>query len=337
MYLLSFMPEYHGDVILSSSVRLSRNIDKLPFPVRLSVSKRNEMNKTVYGILADAGFPVNATDMSRLYPYEAVSLAEKGIISPEFASSSGGRMLISSADESISIMLNENDHIKITSFSSGLQPENAYKNALPYEDTLDGRLHFAFDSELGYLTQNVKNLGTGLKVSAVLHLPALSRNGRISSLISTVSKLGMTFRGAFGESLSVRGDMYRLSNTVMLGIDEETAISNLKSMALQIATKEHSDAEVLIKDISMRDRINRAQGLLSTAMLIDNDEMPEMLSLLRLGAVYGLCPVNVGTINELMYTLQPASLNCIAGGRLSVREQDELRAKIIRKKLFDAE
>lgn len=337
MYLLNFMPEYHGDVIISSSVRLSRNIDKLPFPVRLSVAERDKLNRAVYSVLADAGLPVKATDMSKLYPYEAVALAERGVISPEFASSSGGRMLISSADESVGIMLNEDDHIKIKAFESGLQPEKAYANAEKYEKTLDGKLRFAFDPELGFLTQNPKNLGTGLKVTAVLHLPALSGSGRISSLISSVSKLGMSFRGAFGDSLSVRGDMYRISNCVTLGIDEKTAVSNLKSMALQIATKEHSCAEEMIKDISVRDRINRAMGLLSTAVLVDNDEMPEMLSLLRLGAVYGLCNADVSVINELMYTLQPANLNCLAGGRLSVREQDELRAKIIRKKLFPAE
>lgn len=337
MYMLNFVPEYHGDVIISSSVRLSRNIDKLPFPVRLNISQRDELNRHVYGILADAGLPVKATDMSRLYPYEAVALAERGMISPEFASASGGRMLITSADESVCIMLNEDDHIRITSFAAGLRPEDAYKNTQPYESVLDKKLKFAFDPELGFLTQNPKNLGTGLKVSAVLHLPALARTGTVSPLVSTVSKLGMSFRGALGDTLSVRGDMYSISNTVTLGIDEKTAISNLKSMALQIATKEHACAEELIKDIGLRDKINRAQGLLSTAMLIDNDEMPEMLSLLRLGAVYGLCRVDVGTINELMYTLQPANLNCIAGGRLSTRDRDELRAKIIRKKLFGAE
>lgn len=337
MYMLGYMPEYHGDVIISSAVRLSRNIDKIPFPVRLSVAQRDAVNKKVYGILADAGLPVKATDMSRLYPYEAVALAERGIISPEFASSSGGRVLITSDDGSVGIMLNEDDHIRINAFAAGLQPEKAYENARVYEKTLDGKIDFAFDPELGFLTQNPKNLGTGLRVSAVLHLPALAKNGRVSSLVSTVSKLGMSFRGAFGDSLSVRGDMYRLSNNVTLGIDEKTAVSNLKSMALQIATKEHSCAEELIKDIGIRDKINRAQGLLSTAVLVDNDEMPEMLSLLRLGAVYGLCSADVGTVNELMYTLQPACLNCIAGGRLTTREQDELRAKIIRKKLFGAE
>lgn len=337
MYMLSFMPEYHGDVIISSAVRLSRNIDKIPFPVRLNVSERDAVNKKVYEVLVAAGLPVNVTDMSKLYPYEAVALAERGIISPEFASSSGGRILISSEDCSISIMLNEDDHIRITAFASSLQPEKAYESASVYEKALDGKLRLAFDPELGFLTQNPKNLGTGLRVSAVMHLPALSRNGTVSSLVSTVSKLGMSFRGAFGDSLSVRGDMYRLSNNITLGIDEKTAVSNLKSMALQIATKEHACAENLIKDIGIRDKINRAQGLLSTAMLVDNDEMPEMLSLLRLGAVYGICSVDVGAVNELMYTLQPACLNCIAGGRLSVREQDELRAKIIRKKLFGAE
>ena len=335
MYMLDFIPEYHGDVILSSSSRIIRNIKGVPFPGRLGSAERDAVNRRVYEAVTEAGLKVNATEMNSLYPYEAVSLAERGIISAEFTTAVGGRMLLMTPDESVSLMLGEHDHIRITSFVSGLQPEESYKKAEEFENAIDKKMSFAFDSELGYLTQNPKNLGTALKVSAVMHLPAMTRNGQIHSLISTVTKLGFSFRGAFGDSLTVRGDMYRLSNNITLGIDEKTAVANLKSMALQMATKEHACAEELIKDIGIRDKINRAAGLLSTAVLVDNDECPEMLSLLRLGAVYGLTKADVGVINELMYTLQPACLNCIAGGKMSTRQQDELRAAIIKKKLFE--
>lgn len=324
----------HGDAVLSCSVRLTRNIDGVPFPVRLNATEKNAVNRKICSVLSQHNFPLQLIDMSKLYPYEAASLAELSLITPAFATGSEGHILLLSQDEKISIMLCEEDHILIQSTEGGLAPERAYKNALVYDNAVNSGLHFAFDPKLGYLTQNPNNLGTGLRASVILHLPALSATGRMSVLASTVSKLGMRVSGAFGDGLAVKGDLYRIINLVTMGISEEEALSNLKSIALQLATEERRTAEQYIKQVDVKDKINRAYGLLQSAVLLSTDEMTEALSRVRLGALYGVCKADISTVNELMMTLQPACVNCMAGGRISAEKRDEIRAEAVRKKLF---
>ena len=327
----------HGDVALSSSVRLTRSIDGIPFPVRLNTNEKNAVNRRICSVIAKVKAPLRLIDMAKLYPYEAASLAELSLISPEFASSSDGHVLLLSEDEKISIMLCEEDHVRINSAEGGLSPERAYENALFYDDTLNAGLRFAFDPKLGYLTQNPLDLGTGLRVTVTLHLPALSAAGKMSALASTVSKLGLHLSGAFGDGLAVKGDIYRITNLVSMGISEEEAISNLKSIALQLATEERRTAENYVKEISVKDKINRSLGLLSNAVLLSTDEMTEALSWVRLGSLYGVCKADTAVINELLFTLQPACVNCLAGGRVPAARRDELRAAVVRKKLFGAD
>ena len=323
----------HGDVVLSSRARLARNIDGLPFPVRLNPSQRMAVTAKVASLLKNDREKLKLIDMSKLYPYEAVSLAERHLVSPEFVSSTDGKALILSENEKISIMLNEEDHIRIQAIEGGLQVEKAYENACRYDDILDAGLHFAFDNRLGFLTQNPANLGTGLRISVMLHLPALSKTGDMLNFSSMLSNLGFNIRGSYGDTVSAAGDIYRLSNQVTLGISENDAIANLKSMALQLATKERAAAEELIKDIGTRDRIKRAHALLQSAMLLSANEMMEMLSWLRLGSVHGLCDVPASVINELFISMQPASINVLAGARLPAAQRDEIRARCVREKL----
>lgn len=324
----------HGDVVLSSAVRLTRNIDGIPFPVRLNTNEKTAVNRRICSVIANQITGLRLIDMGRLYPYEAASLAELSLITPAFASSSDGHILLLSEDEKISIMLCEEDHIIIRSAEGGLSPEKAYKNALVYDDMLNAGLHFAFDAKLGYLNQNPLDLGTGLRVSVLLHLPALSATGRMSALASTVSKLGLRVSGAFGDGLAVKGDVYRIINLVSMGISEEEAISNLKSIALQLATEERRTAEKYVQSIDVKDKINRAMGLLSNAVLLSTDEMTEALSLIRFGSLYGICSADIPAINELLVTMQPACVNCLAGGRVPAAKRDEIRAAAVRKKLF---
>ncbi len=327
-------PKYNqGDTVLSSRVRLARNIDKVPFPVRLNVNRRAAVNRKVCETLKDAGMTMRAVDMSRLYPYEAVALAERHLISPEFTSGTEGRMLLLTEDERISIMLNEEDHIRIQAIEPGLEPEKAYRNACVYDDALDAGIRFAFDNRLGYLNQNPRDLGTGMRVSVMMHLPALSKTGGMTKLASMIGKLGMVVRGSYGDAASVKGDIFRIGNQVSMGITEEEAISNLKTLAMQLATREHAAAAELVKDIGTRDRITRAEGVLKNAMLLTTDEMMEMLSWVRLGAVYGLNDADPDVISEMFVSLQPAAINVMAGAKLSAPQRDELRAKLVRQKL----
>ena len=190
--------------------------------------------------------------------------------------------------------------------------------------------------KLGYLNQNPDELGTGLVSSVVMHLPVLSKTGALSALASIIAKLGLAVTGLSGSGLAVTGDLFRVSNTITLGLSEEEAISNLKSFCLQLETKERAAAERYVEDIAVQDRIQRAASLLSGAMLLTSAEMNEALSWVRLGTLYGITKFDIPTVNELIFTMQPASVNTLAGTKLSAAERDALRAKLVREKLFGA-
>ncbi len=322
-----------GDTVLSSRVRMARNIDGVPFPVRLNVTQRAAVNRKVCETLQKTGKTMRVIDMSRLYPYEAVALAERHLISPEFTSGTEGRLLLLTEDERISIMLNEEDHIRIQAIEPGLAPEIAYRNACAYDDALDTGVRYAFDNRLGYLNQNPRDLGTGMRVSVMMHLPALSKTGGMTKFASMIGKLGMNVRGSYGDAASVKGDIFRVGNQVSMGITEAEAIANLKTLTMQLATKEHAAAAEFVKDIGVRDRITRAEGVLKNAMLLTADEMMEMLSWVRLGALYGLNGFDPDVISEMFTSLQPASVNVMAGAKLTAARRDELRAQFVRKKL----
>ena len=324
----------HQDVVLSTRVRLARNIDSLPFPVRLNILQKQELNSGICRILNNKGCPLRMIVMNSLYPYEVVSLAERHLISPEFASNTDGRVLLLDENEKISIMLCEKDHIRIQGFAKGLDTDEAYKSVKEYDRILNSELHFAFDPKLGYLNQSMGDIGTGMKASVLMHLPALSRTGAMEKLSATALKMGFVIRGSYGDGASVKGDIFRISNSVTMGINEETALENLKSIVLQIATKERSAAEKLVSDINIRDRINRSAGIIKNSVLLSSDEMMELLSWVRLGALYSVIDADADLISRLFVSMQPATVNVLAGGKLTDTARDEIRAKTV-KQIFN--
>ena len=324
----------HGDVVLSTRIRLARNLFSFPFPAKLPLAKKHEVNALVRTALVDVpALRLDYIDMSGLSDYEAVSLAEKHLVSPEFVSVREGRALLLSEDESVSIMLCEEDHIRLQVIKGGFALEEAFEEASKIDDLLDSRLQYAFDERIGYLTQCPTNLGTAMRASVMLHLPALTARNQLASLASTVSKLGLIVRGSFGEGSAARGDIYQLSNQVSLGISEKAALENLKSISLQLATRERSAREELQKNTAFLDRLYRSYGILQTARILSTDEMMELLSYARLGAVLGLIPVKTEIINELMVTMQPATLNASHKTPLDSARRRELRASAVREKL----
>lgn len=323
-----------SDIVVSTRIRLARNIADYPFPNKLNTKSRTQLNNLIRdAVMKNNEFSLKFIEMKTLTRFEAASMAERHIISPEFASSADGRALMLSPDEDISIMLNEEDHIRVQVMKSGFALDEAYELADKIDDSLNADFNFAFDSRIGYLTQCPTNLGTGMRASVMLHLPALTITGRIHRLINTVSKLGLTFRGAFGEGTAAVGDMYQLSNQITLGISEESAIKNLKAITLQLCAQERSAREELLGDSNAEDSIYRAYGMLKWARLLSSKELMENLSLVRLGSVTGKINVPIETINELMISMQPASINVMAGKRLDERERDIIRAKTVREKL----
>ena len=323
-----------GDIVLSTRVRLARNLTQYPFPVRLDESQKKEIGGTVNTIFAENGsFDLDFIDMSALSPAETVSLAEKHLISPEFACDNVGRSLLLSKDEDISIMICEEDHIRIQTVYPGLSLEEAFETALRIDEILEDKLAFAFDENLGYLTQCPTNIGTALRASVMLHLPALNKKGAMQRLSTTVAKLGLTLRGSYGEGSEVSGDIYQLSNQVTLGISEEAAIKNLNSIALQIIAQEKQARAILIKDEDYLDRIYRAYGILKSAYKLTSKELINLISYVRVGVSEGILDIPAEKLRSLTVLLQPATLNTSVGKVLSQTERDVLRSQKIREEL----
>ncbi len=323
-----------SDIVVSTRIRLARNLNEYPFPNKLNTKSRTALNNIIKdAVETDNKFDLRFVEMKSLARFEAASMAERHIISPEFASDADGRALMISKDEDICIMLNEEDHIRIQIMKSGFALDEAYSVADEIDDLLGNKLQYAFDERIGYLTQCPTNLGTGMRASVMLHLPALTMNGQIHKLINTISKLGLTFRGAFGEGTKATGDMYQLSNQITLGISEEFAIRNLKAITLQLCANERAAREELLKSIDTEDAIFRAYGTLKWARLLSTKELMDNLSLVRLGSVAGKISVPIETLNELMISMQPASINVMAAQKLDEKERDTIRATKVRNRL----
>ena len=322
----------HNDIVISTRIRIARNLADYPFPVRLDNKSKIEVNEKIRDAL-DGKENLTYTELKTLTRSQIVSLAERHLISPEFASNSDARALLMSDNEDISIMLCEEDHIRIQVMKSGLALKEAYELADKIDTEINQSLKYAFDEKLGYLTQCPANLGTGMRASVMLHLPALTAKGQIGSLASTVSKLGLTIRGAYGEGMSAMGDLYQLSNRVSLGISEKSAIDNLKTITLQLAAQERAAREETSKSIETEDAVFRAYGILKSARILSTKEFMSLISKVRLGAVLGMIKTDLKTINELMVSMQPATINAFVGKTLSLEERDVERAKIVRERL----
>lgn len=321
-----------NDIVISTRIRLARNIADYPFPSRLDNKRKIELNEKIKDAIAEKE-KLSFTQMKTLTRSQIVSLAERHLISPEFASDSDGRALLLSENEDISIMLNEEDHIRLQVMKSGLSLTEAYELADKIDSEINEKLVFAFDEKLGYLTQCPTNLGTGMRASVMLHLPALTACGQIGSLATTVSKLGLTIRGAYGENTAAMGDLYQLSNQVSLGISEKAAIDNLKTITLQLAAQERTAREDMAKSIDTQDAVFRAYGILKSARLLSTKEFMSLISKVRFGVVAGMIKTDIKSINELMVSMQPATINAFVGKTLTPEERDIERAKIVREKL----
>lgn len=323
-----------SEVVVSTRIRLARNLEDYPFPAKLDATGKKQVNELVRdALLGGCDEDLSYIEMESLSRAQAISLAERHLISPEFASSVNGRSLLLSEDESVSIMLCEEDHVRLQVMEAGLALDSAYKRADSLDNALSAKLQLAFDERIGFLTQCPTNLGTAMRASVMLHLPGLGKSGQITKIAATVSKLGLTIRGAYGEGTSPSGDMYQLSNQVTLGISEETALNNLKSIAQQLVAQELAIREQMLKNPVWEDKIFRALGILRSARLLSGEEFMQLASLVRLGAAQGIIEVSIEKLSELMVDMQPATINAREGKNLDAAQRDELRAKAVREAL----
>lgn len=319
------------DIAVSTRIRLARNLSGLPFPARMTPEQRRELNLKVKNAVLQSNTPfaksLKYIDMADVPQTEIAAMVERHIISPEFAEENAERAIIISADESISIMIGEEDHVRIQVILGGLQLEKAYDTAEQLDSLLYNELHFAFDRSLGFLTECPTNLGTGLRASVMLHLPVTESNGEISSIAETVGKIGFTVRGMYGEGTKASASMYQVSNQITLGISEKNAIDNLKIITVQLIDKERKARNGLNK-IKLEDMCFRALGTLQNSRILSSKEMMDLLSRIKLGISMGIIKTDVLPI-KLFIEGQPNML-MKKYGQLEPEERDIYRAAFIR-------
>ncbi len=327
------------NVVLSTRVRLARNLDSVPFPSVLSDSELKSTCEMIAKNIMECdlgGFKLRKVDMQNLGEYEIYSMVERHIISPKFASKPDGRILLLSDDESISIMLGEEDHIRIQVIKSGLCLKECYKLCDMVDSALSEKIKFAFDDRLGFLTECPTNLGTGMRASVMLHLPVLHSIGELKNIADTVNKIGLTFRGFYGEGSNSSAYIYQLSNQITLGVSEDSALENLNNIACQIIEKENTSCASFNKE-NLQDKVCRSFGILKYARLLTTEDMMSHLSMLMLGERAGIItlPDSVVPMN-LFITLQPAMIKRIHG-EVEPQKRDILRADSIRQALKNAD
>ncbi|WP_124726369.1 protein arginine kinase [Staphylospora marina] len=331
-----------SDIVFSSRVRIARNLRGLPFPMLATASQAEEVARRVeeavrnaanrHPLLQDAVF-VKMNDLTDL---ERRVLVEKHLISPMLAEESRHGAVILSRDESVSIMINEEDHIRIQVLYPGLQPEKAWEAASSIDDWLEQYLPFAFDEDTGYLTSCPTNVGTGIRSSVMVHLPALAMTQQLGRLFPAITQVGLAVRGIYGEGSEALGQLYQVSNQVTLGQSEEEIIDNLQGVVRQMIEHEQAARRKLLElsRVQLDDRVHRSYGILAHSRIIDSKEAMMRLSDVRLGIDLGLIRgVSANVMNELMVMTQPGFLQQYAGQRLSAEQRDVRRAKLIRERL----
>lgn len=324
------------DAVVSSRIRLARNIKGLPFPKRMSDAQKNDALKVMKDLLDGVSLEEVGTlkyiDISAVDEEELFAMVERHVISPDFAKKQGPRGLVISESETVSIMLLEEDHIRLQVLLGGLQLEKAYSIALKVESILSKGVTLAFDKQLGYLTECPTNLGTGLRASVMLHLPVLESGGSIASIADSVSKIGLTVRGMYGEGSRSHAALYQLSNQVTLGISEQAAIENLTAITDQIVAKE-MNARKELEPSAVEDNVYRALGILKFARRLSSEEMMNLLSRVKLGASMGILKeVPLALPMTLLVEAQPYTLQK-KYGRMTPDDRDICRANVMRERL----
>jgi len=328
-----------GDpTLVSTRVRLARNLKGIPFPVKASPEEKLRVSHLVGEVLREspdaAEFGFEFIDIDDIPPVAAMALAEQHLISPAFARLRGGRGLLLSEDQSVCIMLGEEDHIRIQALLPGGALSEAFELSDRIDDILCGELEIAFDQQLGFLTQCPTNLGTGMRASLMLHLPVLEQNGALAQIAPSLAKIGLAFRGTYGEGSGSRGGFYQLSNQITLGISEQAAIQNLTGIADQIIAQEQTARQPLAAGEALSDRVYRALGILRGARILPGEEFMELISHVRLGVGMGLIDsVSMQQITALINQTGPATLIKTAGRELDGAQRDIIRAKLVREAL----
>ena len=328
----------NSEIVISSRIRLARNLESIPFPHWANPSQGEEVLKLVASAVSRSEMLKKVT-MFRLAEMDSVDkqfLVERHLMSIEHAQKTEQKAVLINEEEVIAIMANEEDHLRIQVMQSGFNLFEAWNIINRIDDELSKILRFAYLPDFGYLTACPTNTGTGMRGSVMLHLPALVMSRQIERVLAAIAKLSFTTRGLYGEGTQASGNFFQISNQVSLGHSEEEIMENINGLIRQIIEQEAQAREVLLtksKEV-LEDRINRSLGILKNAHIITSQETIELLSMVSLGSDLGMIKdINRCSINELFITTLPAHLQKLENKKLTSQERDLKRAELIRKKL----
>jgi protein arginine kinase len=320
-----------SDIVISSRIRLARNIAGFPFIRKCSPKDRANITTEVHDALA--GLPISNdveyVDVAKLGELDRQFLMERQLISHELSEAQGARAVILDPKERFSIMINEEDHLRFQVMQSGLDLESAWNRMDELDNVLEEKLTYSFTSKLGYLTACPTNVGTGLRVSVMLHLPALVATKQIDKVFRALNKINVAVRGLFGEGSQFMGDFYQISNQTTLGRSEVSLMERVKEVVPRIIDYERRAREFLVEQSKedLSDNVSRALGILCTAKKISSEETMHYLSKVRMGVNLGLLnDIKIPILNKLFIQTQPAHLQKLRGHKLSVADRNIERA-----------
>lgn len=329
-----------SDIVLTSRIRLARNLKEYSFPTIFSNDESKEIIQEIEqnfsNMYIEQVGKLEMLYMDQLQPLQKRVLVEKHLVSPHLAedSTNGGCLL--SENEEVSIMVNEEDHIRIQCIFPGLQLDSALSLANEIDNRLEQQLDYAYDEKWGYLTSCPTNVGTGMRASVMMHLPGLILTQQMNRIVPAINQLGLVVRGIYGEGSEALGNIFQISNQTTLGKSEIDICEDLTSVVKQIISQERSAREALAKTsgIQLEDRVFRSYGVLANSRIIESKEAARCLSDVRLGIDMGYIKnVSKNILNELMIITQPGFLQQYAGGHLRPFDRDVRRATLIRERL----
>ena len=328
-----------GDIVLSTRIRLARNLEKEKFPIiaeKESLDKFSLFMKEEYDTRSFNEYEnLTYLQMSELSYVEKRLLVEKHLVSPYLIKARSSAALISE-NEQMSVMINEEDHIRMQVYFPGFQVNTALEAAFAFDDWLEEDINYAFDEEKGYLTSCPTNTGTGLRASVMIHLPGLVLTKRIKRILPVINQLGFVVRGIYGEGSEATGNVFQISNQITLGKSEADIVEDLRMIVIQLIEQERVARNNLLEKsrLKLTDRIYRSFGILKHSRVIELKEASVRISDVKLGVDLGIIEgLSHSILNELIILTQPGFLQHYANKLLSVEDRDELRAELIRKRL----
>ncbi len=328
----------HSDIVISTRIRLARNLKDFPFTPKINFSQKSEIVNRVEAAIKYAKFAKRLFrfDMEELSALDREFLLERHLVSFEHTQFPQGRALFLSKDETISIMINEEDHLRMQVIKSGFDLPLVWGIISQIEEKFSESMEFSFLPDFGYLTSCPTNAGTGMRASVMVHLPGLIMTKRINRVLELIAKLSFTARGLFGEGTQALGNFFQISNQVVLGVSETEIHENLGAVIRQLRAQELEARDYMNARhrVTLEDKIWRSMGIIKNARLINSTETLQHLSLLRLGIDLGIIKgITQEQLNNLFIIIQPAHLQKAHGEKLSTQMRDSIRATILREKL----